>query len=84
MSVHVAHGYEDAERWDLAYWQSRTPQERLEALAAILEDVKKVKRPGGPDNGATPCLPTVLDPGRPYEMKMSGDFEDLLGLDKLD
>jgi len=42
--VHRAGGYEDAERWDLAYWQSRTPQERLSALTAILEDVKKVKR----------------------------------------
>ena len=41
--VHRAGDYEDAERWDLAYWQSRTPQQRLDALTAILEDVRKVK-----------------------------------------
>ena len=38
---HIAHGHEEAEAWDLAYWQSRTPQERLSALVAIREDVEK-------------------------------------------
>jgi len=43
MVVHRAAGYEDADRWDLEFWQARTPQERLSALVDILEDVAKVK-----------------------------------------
>jgi len=42
--VHRAKGYEDAERWDLEYWQKQTPQARLSALVAIREDVVKVNR----------------------------------------
>ncbi|MBM4033692.1 MAG: hypothetical protein FJ291_18190 [Planctomycetes bacterium] len=40
---HVAHSHEEAEAWDLEFWQSQTPQDRLAALAAIHEDVAKVK-----------------------------------------
>ena len=40
---HIAHSHEDAEQWDLEFWQSRTPQERLSALVAIRADVEKVK-----------------------------------------
>ena len=43
MVVHRAAGYEDADRWDLEFWQARTPQERLSALVDIHEDVAKVK-----------------------------------------
>lgn len=35
-----AHSFEEAERWDLDYWQSRTPQERLSALVHIRRDVR--------------------------------------------
>ena len=42
MVTHRAVSFEDAERWDLAYWQSRTPQERLSALVDIREDVRMV------------------------------------------
>lgn len=42
--AHRAHGHEEAERWDLEYWQSQTPQERLAALAAIHRDLEKAKR----------------------------------------
>jgi len=42
--VHRAKGYEDAERWDLEYWQKQSPQARLSALVAIREDVVKVNR----------------------------------------
>lgn len=41
--VHRAHGWEDAERWDLEYWQKQTPQARLSALVAIREDIRRVK-----------------------------------------
>ena len=41
--AHRAHGWEDAERWDLEYWQKQTPQARLSALVAIREDILKVK-----------------------------------------
>jgi len=38
-----AANYEEAEQWDLAYWQARTPQERLSALVDIRADIKKVE-----------------------------------------
>lgn len=41
--VHRASGYQDAEDWDLDFWQSRTPEERLSALVAILRDVELVQ-----------------------------------------
>lgn len=40
--VHVASDYDDAEKWDLDFWQAMTPQERLSALVAIRRDVEKV------------------------------------------
>ncbi len=42
--AHLATSHEDAERWDLEFWQGQTPQERLSALVAIHEDIEKVKR----------------------------------------
>ena len=44
MSTHRANGFAEADEWDLAYWQSKTPQERLSALAAIHADVDKVQQ----------------------------------------
>jgi len=41
--AHRAADYEDAENWDLKYWQSQTPAQRLSALVAIRTDVKKVE-----------------------------------------
>lgn len=53
MVVHRAHSFEDAERWDLEFWQSQSPEDRLSALVDIRQDVKKVlkarrhsKKPG--------------------------------------
>ena len=43
MVVHRAVDYDDAERWDLEFWLSMTPQERLSALVAIRRDVEKVR-----------------------------------------
>ena len=48
MVVHRATSHEDAERWDLDFWQSRTPEERLSALVAIRRDVELVEK-GRPD-----------------------------------
>ncbi|NOZ95981.1 MAG: hypothetical protein GXP47_14775 [Acidobacteria bacterium] len=39
MVVHRATGFDDAEAWDLEYWQSRTPEERMEAFLALKRDV---------------------------------------------
>jgi hypothetical protein len=36
--------FEDARKWDLEYWQQKTPEERLSALVAIRKDVEKVNR----------------------------------------
>ena len=41
--AHVARSYEEAEGWDLDYWLSLTPQQRLSALVAIRRDVEKVQ-----------------------------------------
>jgi hypothetical protein len=41
--VHVAHSFEEAEDWDLEYWQTKTPQERISALMAIRRDVEKIR-----------------------------------------
>ena len=38
-----AASFEEAEQWDLLFWQERTPQQRLSALVAIRRDVVKVE-----------------------------------------
>ena len=40
MVAHRASSYADAEVWDLDFWQSQTPQDRLSALVAIRRDVE--------------------------------------------
>jgi len=40
----VANSHEEAEQWDLEFWQSLSPQDRLAALEAIKRDVEKVRR----------------------------------------
>lgn len=52
MVGHRATSFEDAERWDLEFWQSVTPEERLSALVAIRRDVELVE--GGRDQGSGP------------------------------
>jgi hypothetical protein len=37
--VHRASTFEEAERWDLEFWQAQTPEDRLSALVAIRRDV---------------------------------------------
>ena len=44
MVGHVAHSHKEAEDWDLGFWQSLTPQQRLQAYFALLEDVQKVQQ----------------------------------------
>ena len=41
--AHRAADYQDAEEWDLEFWQSCTPEERLSALVAIRRDVAVVE-----------------------------------------
>ncbi len=36
--------FENAEQWDLDFWQSQTPEDRLSALIALRKDVEKVIR----------------------------------------
>jgi hypothetical protein len=43
METHRATSFSDAERWDLEFWQRRTPSERLSALVAIHRDVERVE-----------------------------------------
>ena len=41
---HRAANYAEAEQWDLRFWQSQTAEQRLAALGAIREDMRKVKQ----------------------------------------
>ncbi len=43
MVARVATSFEDAEAWDLDFWQKMAPEERLSALVAIRRDVEVVK-----------------------------------------
>ena len=54
METHRTRSPEEAEAWDLDFWQRRTPEERLSALVAIHRDVAQAeaarggfKTPGG-------------------------------------
>jgi len=42
--IHRAKNFEDAEKWDLEFWQSQTPEARLSALVAIHRDIEMVKK----------------------------------------
>lgn len=42
MVAHVAKSHREADDWDLRFWQSRTPQERLSALTALRNDLKAI------------------------------------------
>jgi hypothetical protein len=41
--TNVAHSHEEAEDWDLWFWQQCTPQERLSALASIQRDIERIR-----------------------------------------
>jgi len=43
IEVHRTTSFDEAEAWDLAFWQRRTPEERLSALVAIRRDVEMVE-----------------------------------------
>jgi len=42
--AHRATDFKDAESWDLDFWQSQTPEQRLSALVAIRRDVMQVEK----------------------------------------
>ena len=44
MVVHRARSFADAANWDLEYWQSRTPAQRIAAYRALLHDVTTVQQ----------------------------------------
>jgi hypothetical protein len=41
--AHRATGHEDAEDWDLAFWQVQSSEGRLSALVAIRRDIEVVE-----------------------------------------
>jgi hypothetical protein len=43
IKAHRATDFADAELWDLQFWQDQSPEDRLSALVAIREDVRKVR-----------------------------------------
>jgi len=50
MVTHRASDHDDAEAWDLEFWQSQSPEDRLSALVALRRDLEAVEagRNGGP------------------------------------
>lgn len=42
--AHRAANFEDAEMWDLDFWQGQTPEQRLSALVSIRRDIAKVEQ----------------------------------------
>jgi hypothetical protein len=44
MVGHRAANFEEAEAWDLDFWQNRSPEQRLSAFVAIRRDVDKVMK----------------------------------------
>jgi hypothetical protein len=44
MVVNRAASFEEAEAWDLEFWQRQSPEQRLSALVAIRRDVDKVMK----------------------------------------
>lgn len=49
MVVHRASSHDDAETWDLEFWQAQGPEARLSALVAIRRDIEVVA--AGRDDG---------------------------------
>ncbi len=52
--VHRASTFEEAERWDLEFWQAQTPEDRLSALVAIRRDVALAERARRAASGSEP------------------------------
>jgi hypothetical protein len=44
MQANLAADFQEAEAWDLDFWQRQTPQQRLSALVAIRNDILKVRQ----------------------------------------
>lgn len=40
--AHMASSWADADRWDLDFWQSQSPQARLSALVSLRKDLESV------------------------------------------
>lgn len=41
--AHRTTSFAEAERWDLDFWQAKTPEERLSALVAIRRDIELIE-----------------------------------------
>jgi hypothetical protein len=42
--IHLARNFDEAEKWDLEFWQNQSPEMRLSAFVALRKDVEKVKK----------------------------------------
>jgi len=49
--AHRARNFEEAEQWDLEFWQSQSPEQRLSALVEIHKEVMKVRNAADDDHG---------------------------------
>ena len=51
----VASSHEEAEQWDLEFWQSLSPQERLSALEAMKRELNKIHGSRTAQRGGRSC-----------------------------
>ena len=51
METHKSLSFEEAEAWDLAYWQAAGPEARLSALVALHNDFRKIEQARGKGSG---------------------------------
>ncbi len=42
--ANIATSFEEADQWDLEFWQTQTPEDRLAALMSIRDDIAKIRR----------------------------------------
>ncbi len=42
ITAHRAHGFAEADRWDLEFWQRQPPEKRLSALVSLRADLAAV------------------------------------------
>jgi hypothetical protein len=52
IETHRAASFDDAEAWDLEFWQRRTPEERLSALVAMHREVEAVRASQGAEESS--------------------------------
>ncbi len=41
--VHIAHSWEEGEKWDIEYWQKFSPQQRISAVESLRKELEAIR-----------------------------------------